>query len=703
MSDFSSVDRLEGSKEEVGGLIIKKKANSEDSKFKRPAESLLGLKKLADEKRKQRKEEEEFKRSYEDKQGVDEDAKKSKSKKHKKDERHYRSYKPETPSHPGGVNKEAQARIKERHERNRDKGVHADSRDSRKNSKDKYKDRAKEYGNDERRNRKRQREIEGDSPRRKYDRAREGKHEGSSSTRRGYEQWENTPSQSRRSEDGSERRTPRITPRGISTPSRTSWDDDTPERSKWDILESPASYKSERREKRTRDPGTNETPRFTPTHKYNAWADDRQKLGTTPGSIRRGKRNENGDEDYEENSSMDKQQWENEQKRLDRAWYDMDSGYDENSNPFANVSDEYAKKREEALKKQKQKKISARARQVRKDNELWETNRLLTSGVVQRTEFDEDFDESDEAKVHLLIHNIVPPFLDGRIVFTKQPEPVVPIKDPTSDMATVARKGCHVVRVHREQKERLKAQKKEWELGGTKLGNLMGIKKKDDDEDKHRSGQDYKASQRYADHMKDDNEGVSDFARKKSIKEQREYLPIFAVRQELMRVVRDNSIVIIVGETGSGKTTQLTQYMHEDGYTNYGMIGCTQPRRVAAMSVAKRVSEEMRVKLGEEVGYAIRFEDVTSENTIIKYMTDGILLRESLKEADLDHYSVIIMDEAHERSLNTDVLFGLLREVVSRRNDLKLIVTSATMDATKFSYFFGNVPVFYNTRQNIPR
>lgn len=150
--------------------------------------------------------------------------------------------------------------------------------------------------------------------------------------------------------------------------------------------------------------------------------------------------------------------------------------------------------------------------------------------------------------------------------------------------------------------------------------------------------------------------------------------------------------MIVVGETGSGKTTQLTQYLHEDGYTDYGMIGCTQPRRVAAMSVAKRVSEEMGVRLGEEVslaggvarcslvtavglledvpvslpsqvGYAIRFEDCTSEKTVIKYMTDGILLRESLREADLDNYSAIIMDEAHERSLNTDVLFGLLREV----------------------------------------
>ena len=99
------------------------------------------------------------------------------------------------------------------------------------------------------------------------------------------------------------------------------------------------------------------------------------------------------------------------------------------------------------------------------------------------------------------------------------------------------------------------------------------------------------------------------------------------MRKELLEVVQENAITVIVGETGSGKTTQLTQYLHEVGFTRFGMIGCTQPRRVAAMSVAKRVAEEMGVDLGQEVGYSIRFEDETSENTLVKYMTDGILLR----------------------------------------------------------------------------
>lgn len=153
-------------------------------------------------------------------------------------------------------------------------------------------------------------------------------------------------------------------------------------------------------------------------------------------------------------------------------------------------------------------------------------------------------------------------------------------------------------------------------------------------------------------------------------------------------------MLIVVGDTGSGKTTQMTQYLAEEGFANSGRIGCTQPRRVAAMSVAKRVAEEVGCRVGQEVGYTIRFEDCTSPETRIKYMTDGMLLRECLIDPEMSQYSVVILDEAHERTISTDVLFGLLKRAAKRRPDLKLIITSATLDADKFATYFNNCPIF---------
>lgn len=190
---------------------------------------------------------------------------------------------------------------------------------------------------------------------------------------------------------------------------------------------------------------------------------------------------------------------------------------------------------------------------------------------------------------------------------------------------------------------------------------------------------------------------------KLSIQEQRESLPVFQSRDELLKSIRENDFVVIVGETGSGKTTQITQYLAEDGYINDGIIACTQPRRVAAISVAKRVAEEVNCKVGDEVGYTIRFEDCTSSKTKIKYMTDGMLEREVLVDPLMSRYSVIMLDEAHERTIATDILFVLLRDAVhKRKGTLKLIVTSATLDSLKFSKYFNNCPVFHIKGRTFP-
>lgn len=179
-----------------------------------------------------------------------------------------------------------------------------------------------------------------------------------------------------------------------------------------------------------------------------------------------------------------------------------------------------------------------------------------------------------------------------------------------------------------------------------------------------------------------------------SIKEQRESLPIYKLRNQLLKAFAENQILVVIGETGSGKTTQMTQYLAEAGYTSKGAVACTQPRRVAAMSVAKRVAEEFGCRLGQEVGYTIRFEDCSSPETVIKYMTDGMLLRQLLLYPDIEQYSVVMLDEAHERTIHTDVLFGLLKKAIRKRKDLKLIVTSATLDAEKFSQYFCDCPIF---------
>ncbi|MCX5881242.1 MAG: DEAD/DEAH box helicase, partial [Deltaproteobacteria bacterium] len=170
-------------------------------------------------------------------------------------------------------------------------------------------------------------------------------------------------------------------------------------------------------------------------------------------------------------------------------------------------------------------------------------------------------------------------------------------------------------------------------------------------------------------------------------------LPIIAKKEDIIQAISEHSVVIVSGETGSGKTTQLPKFCLDAGRGLSGIIGCTQPRRIAAMTVANRIAEEIGETIGQSVGYKIRFTDRTSRHSIIKVMTDGILLAETLNDPFLSRYDTLIVDEAHERSLNIDFILGIIKTLLQKRNDLKLIITSATIDTDKFSKAFDHAPV----------
>ncbi|XP_044939120.1 ATP-dependent RNA helicase DHX33 isoform X1 [Mustela putorius furo] len=185
-----------------------------------------------------------------------------------------------------------------------------------------------------------------------------------------------------------------------------------------------------------------------------------------------------------------------------------------------------------------------------------------------------------------------------------------------------------------------------------------------------------------------------------AVERQRRSLPIFAARGQLLAQLRALDSAVLIGETGSGKTTQLPQYLYEGGIGRQGVIAVTQPRRVAAISLATRVSDEKRTELGKLVGYTVRFDNVSSEDTRIKFLTDGMLLREAISDSLLRQYSCVVLDEAHERTVHTDVLFGVVKAAQKRRKELgkpplKVVVMSATMDVDLFSQYFNGAPVLY--------
>jgi ATP-dependent helicase HrpA len=168
-----------------------------------------------------------------------------------------------------------------------------------------------------------------------------------------------------------------------------------------------------------------------------------------------------------------------------------------------------------------------------------------------------------------------------------------------------------------------------------------------------------------------------------------EHLPVVERRDDIAAAIRDHQVVVVAGETGSGKTTQLPKICLEVGRGREGLIGHTQPRRIAARSVAERIAEELQVELGTAIGYQVRFTDLASDNTLVKVMTDGILLGEMQRDRDLRKYDTIIIDEAHERSLNIDFILGYLKQLLPRRPDLKVVITSATIDPEKFAQHFA--------------
>ena len=265
--------------------------------------------------------------------------------------------------------------------------------------------------------------------------------------------------------------------------------------------------------------------------------------------------------------------------------------------------------------------------------ERFEIKQLIAAGVLNPSDYPELDQDSAlvEEDVEIELCNREPTFLKGQTGMSVELSPIKIVKNPDGSLNRAAMTGAGLAKERREIRQ---------------ASSETGEKSHDLPEWKRAS---FGAKPSYGK------------ITKSSLREQKESLPVFKLKEQLLEAVANNQLLVVIGDTGSGKTTQITQYLAEAGYVAKGKIGCTQPRRVAAMSVAKRVSEEVGCKLGQEVGYTIRFEDCTGPDTKIKYMTDGMLLRECLIDPDLKNYSVIMLDEAHERTIHTDVLFGLLK------------------------------------------
>ena len=253
---------------------------------------------------------------------------------------------------------------------------------------------------------------------------------------------------------------------------------------------------------------------------------------------------------------------------IDREWYDQDEenpvASDDAAHAFPTVDTSDSSTRRQARK------LTARAQQVTRDNNAWEENRMFQSGVVTATTVDTDFTSAEtEKKVQLVVHEMKPPFLDGRTVYTKQVSMVSVVKDSSSDMVMIARKGSALLASLREKAERNKMKDKFWEVAGNRIGDVMGVKAQESEEEKKErekeegekqregegGGVDYRQASQFASHLQNKTAAQSEFSASNSVAAQRQYLPIYTCKDELMRVIRDNPVVIIVGETGSGKVS----------------------------------------------------------------------------------------------------------------------------------------------------
>lgn len=324
----------------------------------------------------------------------------------------------------------------------------------------------------------------------------------------------------------------------------------------------------------------------------------------------------------------------------------------------------------------------------------WELNQMSHAYGVkrQRTEENDDIEdpfaevesepEERDEEINVEVSSKVPSFLEGKKLELQQTyEPARVSSAPEGSLETIAKNGSRYMGDIRA--ERIKQKREQQELGVSDQEVAKNL-----------------AVEEWRRQIRSQGSGIK---HAKSVQDTRQSLPIYSCKKQLLDEVKAHNMLVVVGETGSGKSTQITQYLAEEGYTANGVIACTQPRRVAAISVAKRVAEEVGCSLGDKVGYTIRFEDCTGPNTQIKYMTDGMLEREALIDPLMKKYSVIMLDEAHERTVATDVLFALLRDAVRKRKGaLKLIVTSATLDSEKFSKYFDGCPVFHIEGRSFP-